>query len=631
MRLHHARRRRGAAFPCEMKGLDGLGVIADIQCGGWSTTLLTAKGALYTMGVLDGLQYTQASQPITDTPVPLRYPPGFPQPQERLDPATAVKQFSSGRSHVLALSDSGRIWSWQNRDHPGLHVRFVHHETRETGSKPGKGTVRRVVAGWNKSAALLDGTGIVIWEPLQLNQDDTEVLDAALVLETQVVPRTGTTHVDDGKDPIGQVLNFVLLEDTIVFNTSLGKVFAALISWTAESQTVFEPVELALPVSQDAGPDTTWVTDVQGSFRSFAVFTKTGSVLTSTQDDIMPLVQGHPGDWFPFKRIPALQNQQVISLAFGDYHFHALHARGHITSYGYEPQSCGALGIGGYGAPEGRLRGIRNQAVNGDGRLVPHAYTEGRRIWFEDEKRKWAGFLTSGGVNHEEAAERLRMAIGSPDITAQGEVSEWIEQEGRDWESKFNIKDENGEDDGLGAYFALNVTAAGWHSAALVLVNENMAEKLREAVEIPDHVPTETKPEQAEAGPSNATQSSSSTQNAVSEPAMTWTDAAVDYGRYFLGLAPYNVNSTAYDPNAPHLRHAPSATASSSAQHQVPQKSDYGASPREGYHYIWASNSFPRLKLSNGTEMPGDVAFDEWRYGRPEWKLDWDRQEDGAA
>lgn len=99
---------------------------------------------------------------------------------------------------------------------------------------------------------------------------------------------------------------------------------------------------------------------------------------------------------------------------------------------------------------------------------------------------------------------------------------------------------------------------------------------------------------------------------------------AADWGRYFLGLAPYNVSSNTYHPNAPHLRHAPTATQSFAARHQLPQRSDYGASPREGYHYIWADDHFPRLRLSDGTEMPGNIKFHEWRYGRPEWNLDWE-------
>ena len=96
------------------------------------------------------------------------------------------------------------------------------------------------------------------------------------------------------------------------------------------------------------------------------------------------------------------------------------------------------------------------------------------------------------------------------DPNVQGEVSEWFEQEGRAW-------DQDRGEDGLGAYFALRVSAAGWHSGALVLVNEELAQK---------------------------------------EPT-------------------YN---------------------------------------REDVH-------FPRLKLSDGREMPGQKDFDEWREGRPEFQL----------
>ncbi|KAF2216551.1 hypothetical protein CERZMDRAFT_104786 [Cercospora zeae-maydis SCOH1-5] len=622
LRIHRGRRTRQAVYPGEMQGLENLGVISDMQCGGWSTTLLTAKGALYTVGVLDGLASSQRlphQQMVRDTLTPLTFPPGYPKARDdRYEPATAVKAFSCGRAHILALSDSGRIWSWQNAAHPGLHVKFVHHETKEYISQSEKCAVRKVVAGWNKSAALINGSGIVLWEPLALEPDQNAVGDAVLVLETCAVPQTAS-HVGDEDNSVGNVLNFIILEDTVVFNTAAGKVYAALIRWGSQSQSVSNPVELQLPKSKDGPEDV--VNDVQGSFRSFAVFTKSGAVLTSTQDNIMPLLQGVPGAVHPFKRIPALQNQQVISLAFGDYHFHALHAPGYITSYGYEPQSCGALGIGGYGVPESRLRGIRNQAIGGDGRLVPHAYTEGRRVWFEEEKRKWAQFLTSGGVDQQEAAERVRMAIGSPHVAAQGEVSEWIEQEARDWETKFGITDD--DDDGLGAYFVLNVTAAGWHSGALVLVNESMAERLRKAVEIPDHVAT-NKPGPGET--MDRTQDSTQ-QDDGDQSASTWTDT-VDWGRYFLGLAPYNVSSNTYDPNAPHLRHAPAATRSTGARHQLPQRLDYGASPREGYHYIWADDHFPRLRLSDGTEMPGNIEFHEWRYGRPQWNLDWEGSQD---
>jgi len=652
-------RRRHISWPAEMLGTEEMGVISDLQCGGWSTSMLTSKGALYTVGVVDGLQLTprrhmgQPRPPHEQSgmmaPTPLRYPPGFVQPHLRYYPATAVKQFSSGRAHILALSDSGWIWSWQNLEHAALHVKFLSHDTLENGNGNGRGTIVKVVAGWNKSAALIEATGIVLWEPLQRGLGEAEIEDAALILESAVVPKTGFRcsggkSTSDGagqgtdlEDAVGEVLNFVVLEEVVLFNTSSGKVFVAQIFWSDSEQRVGEPLELALQEQQSEDDqtteDATFATDVQGSFHSFAIFTQAGEVLTSDQDHLMTLLRNEQSARPMFRRIPALQHKDVISVAFGDYHFHALHSSGYITSYGTEPGACGALGLGGHGDPEGRLRGIRYQAFGGDGRLVPHAYSEGRRVWFEEEKRQWIKFLTAGGVDPAEAAERMRAALGSPEVRCQGEVSEWIEQQGRDWESKFGVR--GGDDDGLGAYFALSVTAAGWHSGALVLVNEDLALKVKNACEIPDR-PNEGTDESVEDNTGGTSDNGSDTAPAPPSPStqspqiqqQTWASSllllALDYGRWFLGIAPYNAPPPAgYRPQTTRGDPArPGATAESSGFQRGTHARDFGQSPRAGVRYVWANEQFPRLKLSDGTEMPGAVPFDTWRYGRPEFDLD---------
>jgi SCF-associated factor 1 len=642
--LSRAIRQKHISWPQKMEGIEGLGVVSDLQCGGWSTSLLTSKGAIYTVGVLDGLQFNNHRAPGMQQakmdPTPLRFPPGFVQPWERHDSATAVRQFSSGRAHVLALSDSGRIWSWQNVDHDALNVRFVHHETVEGERERGRGVVLKVVAGWNKSAALIEGSGIVLWDPLTRENDESAIEDTVTVDESAVVPRTSHRETKTGRfstaeeetlaETFGEVLNFIVLEHVVLFNTSLGKVFVSEITWNDEEQSLGEPIELSLTTSTE--PDEAFATDLQGSFRNFAIFTKSGSVLTSHQDRLMPLLQGveDSNSNPPFTRIPALQHKNVISVAFGDYHFHALHSPGYITSYGNEPQACGALGLGGHGDPEGRLRGIRYAGMGGDGRLVPHAYTEGRRIWFEEEKRQWIKFLTSGGADAEEAAERIRMAIGSPDLNGQGEVSEWIEQQGRDWEEKYGLKDQ--DEDGLGAYFALSVTAAGWHSGALVLVNDDLAQKISQACEIPDpkavspkEAEAEAKGEESNANPSSEEASAnSSDSNNVSTPLpSSLFSTALDYGRWFLGVAPYSAASSSSSSSSlsnNSRQQSNNNTQPSARRHFEP--ADYGASPREGRLYAWAGDHFPRLRLSDGREMPGTVEFDEWRYGRPEWDLE---------
>ncbi|KAI6877298.1 hypothetical protein KC325_g9226, partial [Hortaea werneckii] len=695
-------RRRHTSWPAPMEGTHDLGVISDVQCGGWSTTLLTARGGLYTVGTLDGMQFNRRQrgapymQAAQTQPTGLRFPPGFAaQTAEREEPATAIRQFSAGRAHVLGLADAGGIWSWQDIEQAGILVKFVHHEVRDGGVGGGRGTVRKVVAGWDKSAALVEGTGIVVWDVLKREPRETEIEDAMLVLESEVVPDTGfvrsasrqrkaagTVPAGDRNgqtsestiefelgERVGEVQNFIVLEHLILFNTNLGKVFASQIHWENDSQTLSDPIELPLPTttstSENASPnpaDQTFTTDIQGSFRSFAVFTRSGAVLTSTQDKLMthifnpsPANASNATDpdlsTHLWTAIPALQNNNVISLAFGDYHYHALHSTGAITSYGREPQACGALGLGGgqKGDPEGRLRGIRYQGVGGDGRLVPHAYMRGggRQVWFDDSswegsgkgkgsRREWIQYLTSGGVDPEEAAERMRMALGSPGMMAQGEVSEWVEREGRRWEERFvgkrSTKGQGGEDedddDGLGAYFALSVAAAGWHSAAVVLVNEDLVERVRKGCEAPSageengRTPSSTlkneeSPTEAEETPppSSSSSSSSSLLNRA-------TATAEDYTRWFLGLHPYSAPAPA---PAPSTRH-PSNPSSQPTTHTIeqihpppsPHPSALITSSRPGYvmlglGYAWAGDHFPRLRLSDGKEMPGAVEFDSWR------------------
>ncbi|KAF2486343.1 hypothetical protein BDY17DRAFT_245952 [Neohortaea acidophila] len=462
------------SWPEVLPGVDSLGVISDLQCGGWSTTMLTTKGAVYVVGVVDGMQ---RQEPCPD-PTPLRYPPGFPRPIDRHAPSTAIKAFSTGRTHILALSDSGRIWSWHSAHRDAYHVKFLHHDTVENGKDSGRGVVKKVVAGWSKSAALIEGTGIVVWEPLKWHSEvENPPADLALVLETECVPGTDFVSHDqrqharnqasDTTTDIGQVTNFIVLEEVVLFCTDLGKLFVSQNHWDDQDRRISPPREIPLP--RDGDEHAPFVTDVQGSFRSYAVFTQSGAVLTGDQDALLHAESIE--DWPQLLRIPALQNKDVIQVAFGDYHFHALHASGHITSYGTEPARCGALGLGGSG-----LRGLVPKG-RGDATLVPHAYTEGRRIWFEPEKRPWLGFLADGGVDPDESKERMAMTLETENTRCRAEVSEWIEQEGRDWEGKLGLHSE----DGLGAYSVLSVAASGWHSGALVSVDPVLQKKMREA------------------------------------------------------------------------------------------------------------------------------------------------------
>ncbi|KAJ4290214.1 hypothetical protein N0V90_010429 [Kalmusia sp. IMI 367209] len=484
------------SLPREFEGArDDLGIIADVQCGGWSTTILNSSGTLYFVGVVDGERQFSGSNVY---PQPLRFPNGFPESPATSaydEPTIKICQFSAGRSHILGLSDSGRIWSWDS-EKPAVQIKFANIDLKEdstTGSPIATclqyGVVKQVIAGWSYSSAYVHGIGIVAWEPvrrglsrrgirrarsvprrLQHPRDDDEP-DTMLMLENFEIPKTGyrrpkgaTRESDQERalgEEVGAVENYIVLEHFVVFVTDIGRVFSSKLN---EKNKIDNILELRA-FRAESGTSL----DVQGSFRRFAIF-REGEVIIAEQDYINACWNTRLSDPDQIniegpKKIPALQHNNVVSIAFGDYHFLALHSTGKITSYGTEVSSRGALGLG--SMPDARLRGLIGVTFP-DLKLLPHAYTSGRQVWFSQEKANWLDFLTSGGKDAEEAKQRLEMFID--DRTVQGEVSEWIEQEAKAW-------DEDKGEDGLGSHFALRVSAAGWHSGAVLLVNEELEKK----------------------------------------------------------------------------------------------------------------------------------------------------------
>jgi SCF-associated factor 1 len=260
-------------------------------------------------------------------------------------------------------------------------------------------------------------------------------------------------------------------------------------------------------------------------------------------------------------------------MAFGDYHYHALHSDGSISSYGVESSACGALGLGagrGVPIPPGMLRGIKYNPWNANGTLLPHAYFRGRRIWFHPESDKWVRNLTQSG--RDEGADRVRMCSSVPPV--QGEVSEWVEQMGGHWDKRPDVV--NKDEDGLGAYFALSVAAAGWHSGALVLVNEDLVKAVTESCSsnLPD---------------TPISHAGNSLQDEQHDESETSASTIIQTLTHFVTRA-FSLLEGADTPDT-----TPSAD----------------------------NIDFPRLRLDDGFEMPGEIPFSEWKEPKPDWKLEW--------
>lgn len=287
-----------------------------------------------------------------------------------------------------------------------------------------------------------------------------------------IIPGTGYRRKPDDRDlntlesRVGEVTNHIVLVAYIVFTTDKDKIFCYPIpSFNINDRKWFprsEPIELST-FYPDNPRSPFHIRDLQGSYRSFAVFTDSGSVLMGSRT----LLDSHSGHSSPLLSpvvIPGLQGKSVISIAFGDHHFLALNSYGEISSYGIERQSCGSLGLGAMSISY--LRGLRH--LSGDSRLRKR---EGRSVWFEPMMTKWLEDMREK-MNDDEASERAKM-IRRRHEGACAALSDYFEREGRKWEGGITGEGE------LGAYFVLKVSAAGWSSAALVLVDEEKAEKAR--------------------------------------------------------------------------------------------------------------------------------------------------------
>lgn len=456
---------------------------------------------------------------------PLVFPPGFPTSAAKSqydEPTINIRQFSVGCLHILGVSDSGRIWSWNDADKPALHIKFLDMELKEiypmgkAGRRSDNGIVKQVIAARKCSSAYIHGIGIVLWDPVARDHEEDDA-DTMLVMKTSTVPNTdyqrpkkGQIESDEQRligDSIGAVLNYILLEQFVVFVTDTGRVFCSRILMKSTVERILELHSLR------GSPEA--VLDVQGSCRHFAIL-RDKEVITGEMNDLYEhwvlWRNGSEETHIPgLLKVPALQDTGVVQVAFGFGHFLALHSNGKITSYGKEGKPCGAMGLGAPRTMESQIRGIRYTGPWHSG-LLQHAYTSGREVWFSHEKHDWVSSMTADPNAPDFDEVRSRIELFRTNEEVQAEVSEWVEQESRAWDN------EHIGEDGLSAYFAVGITAAGWHSGALMLVNDELA-----------------------------------------------------------------------------------AQAST-----TPLK----------------ERSFPRLRLSDGSEMPGTKALDKWRTGVTDWKLD---------
>lgn len=440
----------------------------------------------------------------------------------------------------------------------------------------------------------VNGIGIVYW-PHEIAVKYQNAEADAVLIDTATVPGTGfsKSHIGRG-DPaslqsrIGQVTNHIVLENYIVF-TTLNKVFLYRTDFPLLDLQPREPVELTsfYPTSADVHFS---IRDLQGSFRSFAVFTTTGAVLIGDRAMLdtfySAAYESESTDVsLPQPRIiPALQNNSITAIAFGDHHFQALRSDGTIMAYGMDIQACGAFGLG---FPEGTgpLRGLRFNGASSNGTLGDDV---GREVWFDPTMHRWLADMKKKGSVEGEAKARgdMVMSINKPpwqDPAAAIAAGEYFEREGRKWEDGIT---EEGE---MGGYFVLKVAAAGWHTAALVLVDEEKVEKARQKHVLP---PAEAKAE------ANEPDWHGGTWEDIDAPWDQLSKALVGFAGWLWGLGRSFLGLTATDERVEAERERESEG----------QGEDDGG---DEVRYTWNDQPFPRLRLADGRVMPGEIEITE--------------------
>ena len=455
-----------------------------------------------------------------------------------------------------------------------------------------------IFPGWSNSSAYVNGSGIIYWGLIRSTPTIyAEERPDGLLLETETIPGTSFNRRQDYfhstpslDSNIGEVVKHIVLAHYIVFFTHHNKVFAFRLD-PPDSISQSIPVELTTFSEPDSQ-----ISDIQGSFRNFAVFNTTGSVLFGTTDllDTFCHLQSSPSSFvetqLPSPRtIAALQKSSVISVAFGDYHFHALHANGTITSHGCEPKGCGALGLGSNKAAP-LLRGIyygHGQQFAHDGRLEIPSWSNGRRtVWFESEKKDWLENMWQKSMKGEAKARGDLIRQGPIEVTQV--IAEWFEREGADWSrgpssTECVYPEEDGGEE-IGAYFALKVTAAGWHSGALVLVDQEKAARVRDKYLIKPRALVVSSPRDAAGAIGRPQQADTPEEHAeIKKPGLESLlyNSIYYLGKSFLGLA----------------------------------DRDAAAAAKEVY--VWHDQPFPRLRLPNGEEMPGEIPMTDWKSREP--------------
>ncbi|KAI0923709.1 hypothetical protein AcV5_009183 [Taiwanofungus camphoratus] len=375
--------RDGVPYPVQLR-IPGVHIV-NLAAGGMSFHALDSHGDIYVWGVLDGLDAALRSEGFSiaskraEQPMRLKLPVKF-------------RSISCGRLHFTALDAAAQVWTFTSWGRPfRLSSSLLDKSSPET-------TPIQIESGWAFSSVLTESGDVLVYWPFmgrmkdRIAERNEELDEQSASVPTKALPTAAEplvipchSWVLEGIDPIRlppipisslpklagtgltkeqlneetKLIKIAGADNTIIGLTNQGHVlkYGMLAGEDTYRQAQWE----FLPEFSDVRnvknhptfsdtteaqgdrpepPELMHITHISAQFQTFVAYsTGPRSVVLMGK-----LAMDTPN--LPERPIilPALQNQNVISVVLGDYHFGALTSTGKLLTWG--AFSKGALGLG---------------------------------------------------------------------------------------------------------------------------------------------------------------------------------------------------------------------------------------------------------------------------------------------
>lgn len=393
-----------APYPVELQIESGARIVS-LSAAGWAFFALDSTGSVYVWGTLNGtsyaLQHDGYSEPAKPAHTPLK-----------LDMPSPTRNISCGRLHATTLDDQHHVWTFLSWGRP------FRLDTPTLDATSLDSTPALVESGWNFSSVLTKSGDVYVWWPFTAPLKDviaarSAAMDAAdlkaYATEGGVIPcstwelREEPTRLPPlprlpelllgSAEPV-KLVKLAALESRLIGLTNHGHVLSIFVesgvavrSERWEYLPNFSEIDKvqqhpAYVSSQLKPPESLRISHISAQFKTFVAYSLGSSSVIllgshETHADSNPVI------------LPALQNNDVISVVLGDYHFGALTSTGKLLTWG--EYSRGALGLGdpgklSSGQPGGYRTEAHKRAAVANGGPYPPGISEPAEVSFGHEE-----------------------------------------------------------------------------------------------------------------------------------------------------------------------------------------------------------------------------------------------------